>query len=317
VLAVQVVSRKSLEEKMEIQTLRGFYWAGVHGSFSKAAKTLNIGQSAISHQVKSLEGELHVKLYQRAGRGISLTPEGKILVAYADIILQTLDNIETHFADLSDSPEGTVNLAAYRGIMQYKLPAIVQNFKRKNPEIRLVILQKTLDSEVLDMVSSGDIDFGITSSWNDFTDIAFFGVWTYDMFLCVPVNHRLAGRRTVALKEIVREPLILYERENSIHKRIEKIFKENNLSYNIVIETCGATVIQEYVKVEQGVSIVSGLVTQAQQDESLSYIPVTEHFGKLGYGIAIKKRRYLSLPVRKFLQEIGLGEALASQDWKI
>jgi LysR family cys regulon transcriptional activator len=302
---------------MELQTLRGFYWAGVHGSFSKAGKALNVGQSAISHQVKSLEEELRVKLYQREGRGISLTPEGKTLMAYADIILQTMNDIETHFADLSGSPEGTVTLAAYRGIMQYKLPAIVQNFKRKNPEIRLVILQRTLDSQVLDMVSSGNIDFGITSSWNEFPDIAFFEVWTYDMFLCVPSNHRLAGRRKVALKEIARESLILYERENSIRRRIEKIFKENNLSFNIVIETDGATVIQEYVKVEQGISFVSGLVTEAKEDPSLSYVPVTEHFGKLGYGIAIKKRKYLSLPVRKFLQEIGLGEALANQNWKI
>jgi LysR family cys regulon transcriptional activator len=302
---------------MELQTLRAFYWAGVYCSFSKAGKTLNIGQSAISHQVKSLEEELRVKLYQREGRGISLTPEGKILMAYADIILQTMNDVETHFADLSGSPEGTVTLAAYRGIMQYKLPAIVQNFKRRNPEIRLVILQRTLDSQVLDMVSSGDIDFGITSSWNEFLDIAFFEVWTYDMFLCVPVNHRLAGRRRVALTEIARESLILYERENSIRKRIEKVFKENNLSCNIVIETDGAAVIQEYVKVEQGISFVSGLVTEAREDPSLSYVPVTEHFGKLGYGIAIKKRKYLSLPVRKFLQEIGLGEALASQNWKI
>jgi LysR family cys regulon transcriptional activator len=302
---------------MELQTLRGFYWAGVHGSFSKAAKTLHIGQSAISHQVKSLEEELHVKLYQRAGRSISLTPEGKILLAYVDIILQTLDNMETHFADLSGSPEGTVTLAAYRGIMQYKLPQIVQNFKKKNPEIRLAILQRTLDSDVLDMVSAGNIDFGITSSWNEFSDIAFFEVWTYDMFLCVPANHRLAGRRTVALTEIVREPLILYEKENSIRRKIEKIFKRNNLSYNIVIETDGAAVVQEYVKVELGISFVSGLVTQAKEDQSLSYVPVTEHFGKLGYGVAIKKRKYLSLPVRKFLQEIGLGETLSGQNWQI
>lgn len=302
---------------MELQSLRGFYWAGVHGSFSKAAKTLNIGQSAVSHQVKSLEGELRVKLYRRVGRGITLTPEGKILMAYLDIILQTLDNIETHFADLSGSPEGTVTLAAYRGIMQYKLPEIVQNFKKKNPEIRLVILQRTLDSEVLDMVSSGDIDFGITSSWNDFQDITFFEVWSYEMFLCVPKNHRLAGRLRVGLKEIAREPLILYERENSIRRKIEGTLKENNLSCNIVIETDGAAVIQEYVKVEQGVSFVSGLVTETKKDPLLSYVPVTEHFGKLGYGIAIKKRKYLSLPVRKFLQEIGLGENLASQNWKI
>ena len=86
---------------MDLQALKGFYWAGVHSSFSKAGAVLNIGQSAISHQVKALEDELQVKLYEREGRGIVLTPAGKILMAYVDIILQTLDNIETHFAELS------------------------------------------------------------------------------------------------------------------------------------------------------------------------------------------------------------------------
>ncbi len=302
---------------MELQSLRGFYWAGIHRSFSKAGKVLNIGQSAVSHQVKALEEELGVKLYERMGRGICLTPAGKILMAYVDIILQTLDNIETHFAELSGSPEGTVSIAAYRGIMQYKLPKIVDNFKKKNPEIRLIILNKPLDTEILDMVSAGDVDFGITSSWNEFLDLSFYEVWSYDMFLCVPHNHRLAGRRRVGLKEIVREPLILYERQNSIRKRIEGIFKENNLSYNFVIETGGATVIQEYVKIGLGISVVSGLVTEATEEPSLSYIPVTEHFGKLGYGVVLKKRKYLSLPVRKFLQEVGLGETLAAQNWEI
>jgi DNA-binding transcriptional LysR family regulator len=302
---------------MELQALRGFYWAGVHGSFSKAGKVLNVGQSAVSHQVKALEEELRVKLYERVGRGIHLTPAGKVLMAYVDIILQTLDNVETHFAELAGSPEGTVTMAAYRGIMQYKLPQIVQSFKKKNPEIRLVILNKPLDTEILDIVSAGNADFGITSSWNDFMDVSFYEVWSYDMFLCVPGDHRLAGRRRVSLKEITREPLILYEPENSIRKRAESIFRKNNLTYNFVIETGGATVIQEYVKIGQGISIVSGLVTQATDDPALSYIPITEHFGKLGYGVVLKKRKYLSLPVRKFLQELGLGTTLSSQNWEI
>ncbi|NIM97780.1 MAG: LysR family transcriptional regulator [candidate division Zixibacteria bacterium] len=302
---------------MELQALRGFYWAGAHGSFSKAGKILNVGQSAVSHQVKALEEELRVKLYERAGRGIHLTAAGKVLMAYADIILQTLDNIETHFAELAGSPEGTVTMAAYRGIMQYKLPQIVQSFKKKNPEIRLVILNKPLDTEILDIVSGGDADFGITSSWNDFMDLSFYEVWSYDMFLCVPANHHLAGRRTVGLKEITREPLILYEPENSIRRRTEEIFRKNNLAYSFVIETGGATVIQEYVKIGQGISIVSGLVTQATEDPALSYIPITEHLGKLGYGVVLKKRKYLSLPVRKFLQELGLGATLSNRNWEI
>jgi DNA-binding transcriptional LysR family regulator len=302
---------------MELQMLRGFYWAGIYKSFSKAGKVLSVGQSAVSHQVKALEQELQVKLYEREGRGITLTASGKILMAYTEIVLQTLDNIETHFAELAGTPEATVTMAAYRGIMQYKLPQIVQSFKKKNPEIKLTILNRPLDRHILNMVSGGEVDFGITSSWNEFLDVSFFEVWSYEMFLCVPANHRLAGRRRVALQEVVREPLILYERENSIRTRIEDVFRENNLSHNFVIETSGAMVIQEYVKIGQGISIVSGLVTEATKDPSLSYIPVTEHFGRLGYGIALKKRKYLSLPVRKFLQEMGLGEILAAQDWGI
>jgi DNA-binding transcriptional LysR family regulator len=300
---------------MELGMLEGFFWAGVHGSFSKAGRVLNIGQSAVSHQVKALESELQIKLYEREGRGIALTPAGRILMAYIGIVLQTLDNIETHFAELVGTLEGRIIMAAYRGIVQCKLPKIVQSFKKKNPEIRLVILNRPLDREILDMVSAGDVDFGITSSWNDFVDLSFFPVWSYDMFLCVPGNHRLAGRLRVGLEEIVREPLILYERDNAIRRRIESVFRDNNLSYNLEIETGGAMVIQEYVKIGQGISIVSGLVTEVTDDPSLSYIPVTDLFGKLGYGLVLKKRKYLSLPVRKFLQELGLGNVLSAQNW--
>lgn len=302
---------------MELQTLRGFYWSGIHRSFSKAARVLNVGQSAISHQVKSLEDELHVKLYEREGRGIHLTPAGRILMAYVDIILQTIDNIETHFAELAGSPEGTVTIGAYRGIMQYKLPEIVQNFKKKNPDVRLVILNKPQDAEILHMVSAGDVDFGITSSWNDFEDLSFYEVWSYDMFLCVPANHRLAGRRTIALKEIVSDRLIMYEKDNSIRKKVENVLGGNNLNYNVEIETGGAMVIQEYVKIGEGISFVSGLVIEATEEPGLAYVPVTEHFGRLGYGVVLKRRKYLSLPVRKFLQETGLGEILAAQNWEV
>jgi DNA-binding transcriptional LysR family regulator len=200
--------------------------------------------------------------------------------------------------------------------MQFKLPRIVQAFKRKNPEVQLVILNRPLDTQILNMVSAGDVDFGITSSWNDFQDLSFYEVWSYDMFLCVPANHRLAGRRTVALKEIVRDPLILYEKENSIRKKVEAVFKENNLSYFFEIETGGAMVILEFVKIGEGTSIVSGLVTEGTEEPALSYIPITEHFGKLGYGVVLKKRKYLSLPVRKFLQAVGVGEVLAAQNWE-
>jgi len=237
---------------MDLQKLKGFYWAAYFQNFSAAGRKLGIGQSAISHQIKSLEDELGVKLYERAGRGIRLTGEGEVLLSYASSILQKLDDLKSHFGDLAGQPVGTIHVASYRGIMKYKLPQILREFKRRNPATRIKIEHRNLDREVLSMVISGEVDFGITSSWNEFQDVSFFLLFSYDMYLCTSTTHRFAKRRTLTLEEIASEPLVLYEKENSIRQKIESVFARNGLTVDVTIETSGAEVIKEYVKAGLG-----------------------------------------------------------------
>jgi LysR family cys regulon transcriptional activator len=302
---------------MDLQKLKGFYWAAYFRSFSAAGRKLGVGQSAISHQIKSLEEELGVKLYERAGRGIRLTGEGDVLLGYASSILQKLDDLDHHFKDMAGHPVGSIRMASYRSIMKYKLPEILQEFKRRNPAIRLKIEHRNLDREVLSMVSSGEIDFGITSAWNEFSDIQFFEVFSYDMFLCTAVIHRFARRKTITLEEIAAEPLILYEKENSIRKRIEEVFTRQGLSIDVAIETGGAEVIKEYVSAGLGVSIISDLAFEKDRGENIHRIPVGEYFGKLGYGVALRRGKYLAPVLREFLRVLGLGETLEAQGWEV
>ena len=291
---------------MQLQQLAGFYWSGRYGSFSLAGRRLNLGQSAISHQVKALEKELGVKLYERAGRGISLTQDGEILFEYAASVVQTLDDIEAHFAELAHKGSRRIVFAAYRGYMMYQLPECVKRFKKKYPDVQVTIMNRILDSEILSMVMSGDIDFGITASWNDFTGMDFHETAKYDMFLCTAPNHPFAKRKKITLKDIAKEPLILYEKGNSIRKRIDQVFERLGLWHNVIIETGGAGVIKEYVKLGLGVTIISGISLSLKDAQPMCMIPVTNYFGELGYGVATRKGKFLTPAVREFLQILGV-----------
>jgi len=295
---------------MQLHQLTGFYWSARYNSFSLAARRLNVSQSAISHQVKALEAELGVKLYERVGKGIQLTENGKVLFEYAAAIVHKVDDLEAHFADLAHKGSRRIVFAAYRGFMMYQLPQCVQEFQRRHPDVQVTIMNRILDSEILSMVMAGEIDFGITASWNDFTGMDFFEVARYDMFLCTTQGHRLAGQRRVTLREIAKEPLILYERGNSIRRRIDEVFQRAGLWPSVVIETGGAEVIKEYVRRGLGVTIISGISLSARDAEPLVMIPVTEYFGELGYGVAVRRGKYLGPMAKEFLSILGVDRRL-------
>lgn len=291
---------------MQLQQLTGFYWSGRYGSFSLAGKRLNLGQSAISHQVKALERELGVKLYERLGRGIRLTSDGEILFEYAASIIQKLDDIDAHFAELAHKESRRIVFAAYRGYMMYQLPTCVEKFKKKYPNVQVTIMNRILDSEILSMVVAGEIDFGITASWNDFTGMDYYQTAEYDMFLCTAPDHPFAKRKKVTLREIAKEPLILYEKQNSIRRRIDEVFERLGLWHNVIIETGGAGIIKEYVKLGLGVTIISGISLSLKDAQPMRMIPVTNYFGKLGYGVALRKGKYLTPATKEFIRILGV-----------
>jgi LysR family cys regulon transcriptional activator len=293
---------------LEIQKLRGFYWAVQCRSFSEAAKKIHVTQSAVSQQVKSLEEELGVKLYERVGRGIVPTQEGERLIHYARLILNSMDDLESEFAELSARPHGTIHIAAFRGIAMHQLPWAIKRFRRKHPEVKLVVSSEVYDTAIMQAVSSGQAEIGFTSSWNDFTDVQYFEILTYSVYVCTPLNHPWVGTRgRLSLNEIAEEPLILYEKGTSIRSHIDDVFAAHGLSPDESIEVGGFLALKEYVRIGLGISISSGLMISEHEPDVIHTIDVTNLFGKLGYGIVLRKGRYVSSAVREFMHAAGVS----------
>jgi DNA-binding transcriptional LysR family regulator len=296
---------------MELQKLRGFYWAVRCRSFSEAAAKIHVSQSAISHQVRALEEELGVRLYERSGRGIVPTPEGERLADYARSLLNTLDDLHSEFAELAGRPHGAIRVAASRGVATFRLPGIVQTFRRAYPDVRLTISSRVLDTDILRLVLSGEVDIGFTASWNDFSDVEYFEILSYDMFVCTPLDHEWAGRRDrISLNELAEQPLLLYEKGTAVRNHIDRVFARHGLSPEVTIEVGGSTALREYVRIGLGISITSGLVLSESSCEGVHCISVTEVFGRLGYGIVLRKGRHVPAAVREFMRCSGVADEI-------
>ena len=119
--------------------LRVFRAVAQHLSFRKAAEALYLTQPAVTLQVKTLEEQLGLKLFERSSTGVSLTEAGRLLLADAEQLHQLTIQAESRLAALKGQAAGELVVGASTTIAQYVLPALLAAFSRRYPGIQLKV----------------------------------------------------------------------------------------------------------------------------------------------------------------------------------
>lgn len=138
------------------------------GSFQKAADKLNYTQSTVTFQIKQLEEELSLKLFEKIGRKMELTQVGKEILPYVETILQAAEQISNYGKDLSEIT-GTFRLAVPDSILIYNLQPFIQAFLHKAPNIRFVINSLPSD-DINQTIINGVADIGVDCDKGNFPD---------------------------------------------------------------------------------------------------------------------------------------------------
>ena len=142
---------------MDWDKLKIFYSVAEAGSFTKATINLNLSQSAISRQILSLENELKTKLFERHGRGLSLTDNGEYLFKTAHEVISKLKEVESAFVEKKDKPSGKLTVTTVVSFGTTWLTPRIQEFMKLNPEIEVELI---FDDKELDL-STRQADIGI------------------------------------------------------------------------------------------------------------------------------------------------------------
>ena len=288
---------------MELIQLLSFYQIVKTESFSKASKIMFRSQSALSHQIKNLEKELNIKLFERLGRKIRLTEEGKLLCGVISSFVNDLDNVKRTIEDMHQCKFGSVTIAASSAIMTYILPDIIRMFVDQFPKVKYKLITCTVTSEIEPMVLDGGIDFGIGPRSRQLLPQRLnFLFWkSFDKVLITSKKHPLSKKRNVKLLDIAKFPLILYREGTVIRKDVEEAFVSNKLPYETIMELDVAESIKKYVEIGIGISILSSLTLTNEDKERFGCFNVNSLFGRTNYGIYYRKDKYITSAMRQFM----------------
>jgi DNA-binding transcriptional LysR family regulator len=287
---------------MEIQQLKGFHAVAKYRNFTIAAQKTHRTQPTISLQVKALEDELGVKLFERLGpKKVNLTREGQIFLNITTPLLQEFVNLKSVFNEARGLYHtSNVQIATHSSVMIYLLPKIIKKFKAQFPEVKLSILNRSR-KEIITMLQHGEVDFGITSVDSAPPSLDYEVFSRYNRILIANKEHTLAKKGIITLKDVAACPLVVPTPDSNTRTMIDQVFASENLSYEITMEVVGRTAIKAYVGMDLGVSIINEYYVTDEDKKQLFVKNMSKYFGKAETGILTRKGRYLSQPAEAFI----------------
>lgn len=288
-----------------LQQLRGFCYAVQTHSISKAADRMNLSQPSVSLQIQALEKELGTVLFERRGPRIKPTPEGDMLYDIALPLVEGFDELPDMFqAQRSSLDTGQVNIAAGESTILYLLPDIVRGFSESYPGIS-VRFHNGPGMQGLQQLREDEVDFAVGSFRGDPPDdITYQPIYEFDQVLITPLNHPLAEKTDITLADISPYKFIFPPRHLNTFSMVEVAFQQLNLSLNVCLEAGGWEVIKRYVEMGVGISIVSGICLQKDDDTRIARHVLDHDFPKRTYGVIMRRGKFLSPQAKRFIEFI-------------
>lgn len=239
-------------------------------SFTKAAKILNFTQPAISSQIKTLEQNLNVSLFERGNSGVKLTEAGRKFYEYGEKILLLYAEMEEEIAKISGYDMEFINVGASYTAGNYFLPTSIITFKELNSNVH-IRLDIGHSQDIINNIRERSIDIGVIEGnlTND-PDLKKFKIESNELVLIVPPRGYWLEKNTITIKDLLKEPFIAREEESSIRHFVDTYLKTLSLSFNdfnIVTEITNWEAIKEAVIRNKGVSLVPYPVVKREINE--------------------------------------------------
>ena len=193
---------------MELRHLRYFVAVAEELNFRRAAERLHIAQPPLSAQIKALEDELGVKLFERSTRAVHLTAAGDVLLSHARSLLGAANMAEQHVRNAEQGLVGTLRIAILAPAATSKLAKILRSYRLKFPGIQLN-LEELTSTEQIQRLRADELDVGLMRPPVVFPEIESRFVEESSMILALPTGHRLAHKRRIDWKDFDSEPLVL------------------------------------------------------------------------------------------------------------
>lgn len=264
------------------------------GSFQKAADKLNYTQSTVTFQMKQLEEELSLKLFEKIGRKMELTQAGKDILPYIDTVLQGIEQINNYGKNLSEI-KGSLKLAIPDSILIYTMQPFIQKFLHEAPNVQLVI-NSIPSGEINRSIVDGTADIGINCEKASYPDTVIHKkMGTYSVLLVAApfVNSELLDFITPHQRKPF--SLICNEPDGYYQLEMDKYLEEKDIILNPYMKVQSIEAVKRCVMNNLGIAVVPSY-SVVEELKNGSLMPMkTEIDEKIYHGIYIyNKNKWIS-----------------------
>lgn len=278
-------------------------------SFRKAADQLYLTQPAVSLQIKALEEELGVQLFDRTGHSIVLTPAGRVLLGYACQSGDLLLAAEQEIAALHGVHAGNLALGASTTIAQYVLPGLLSGFRRLHPRVHPTLVSGNTE-KIVEAVEKHTVALGLIEGPAQNRHVKTEPFLRDELVPIVAASHPWAKRDAVTTAELAAAPLLMRERGSGTRRIVEMALERQGIrrsALKIAMELDSTETIKSAVEAGLGIGFVSrcalakdlrlGRGFQVLQVEGLRVCRdflVAQPAGPAPQGLAMEFRKFLA-----------------------
>jgi DNA-binding transcriptional LysR family regulator len=260
---------------MDLQQLRVFQAAVKTGGFTRAGEALHLSQSTVSQHIKQLEESLGCPLFARVGKRVVVSEAGKVLMQYAERIFRDLKNAEMAVRELSASKRGTVRFGVGPTTLTYRLPHVLADYKRRFPEIELIVLAGTTEF-LLQAMKSQTLDLAVVMHTNiQAPGLAITPLGREELVVVLNRDHPLGRKAALEPSDLASLRFILYERNTAMQRLIDQYFQLLGINPKIIMEVENNEAIKSLVGAGLGASILP-VCAVPQQSAQLRIVRVKD-----------------------------------------
>lgn len=281
-----------------------FSIVGKSDSFSMAARTLFMTQSAVSQSVMQLERELDTRLFNRTPKGVTLTDEGNLLFEYVNSAISLIDAGEEKILEIKNLTAGELKIGVGDTISKYFLLKYLENFRNNYPNIKFKIVNGTT-SELITILKSGEVDIAICNF--PIEDVALELTPCFeiqDTFVYADKFKRLLSK-PISLQQLAKLPLIFLEPKSNSRKYVEDHLLSKGIQIFPEFELGSHDLMLEFAKINLGVACVTREFSQEYLQAGLvNEVQLLEQIPKRSIGICYLKSVPLSPASTRFFELI-------------
>ncbi|MET3292242.1 UNVERIFIED_CONTAM: DNA-binding transcriptional LysR family regulator [Brevibacillus sp. OAP136] len=286
---------------MELRQLEYFMAVCDELHFSRAAEKMCTTQSNLSQQIKLLEGELGVLLFDRLGKRIAITEAGRLLYEQGQHVFSHLQYARDAIAALQTAQGGTLTIGVLPGDADLLFNALLVEFHKTYPQLSLSVLETT---KITEQILQGTLDIGVTTTPPPDERITRIPLMHEEFALAICADDLFAKRSKMSFAQLKHLKLAMFPPDHQVRQVIDHYCAEAGFRLQPGIETTTVSTLLSLVEQGVGASILPRLLLENLGNKKIATIPLVDPTPSQDICIIYRSDRYISFAAQAFIETL-------------